>query len=163
MSTVKTFHSVTYRLSHLIPFSRLSKRTRDLDTVVSLTLMEMPRAWKSSACHGSARGHERHDKEPGARKAANGRKMRRKTIAKRILYTGHEGSGEQAGEARHIFCVCSLNIELLSLTWWFDLIMRLSFSTRRRDEDGEQWLQRRSRRIMLTMWSSKQGFVASYY
>ncbi|XP_057203062.1 uncharacterized protein LOC130562199 isoform X2 [Triplophysa rosa] len=30
--------------------------------------------------------------------------MRRKTIAKRILYTGHEGCGEQAEEASHIFC-----------------------------------------------------------
>lgn len=53
-----------------------------------------------------SRIHERHDKEQGARKEANGRKMRRKTIAKRILYTGHEGCGEQAEEASHILCVC---------------------------------------------------------
>ncbi|ROL42877.1 BEN domain-containing protein 6 [Anabarilius grahami] len=61
-------------------------------------------------CHGSARGHDRHDKEPdgiSARKTANGRKMRRKTIAKRILYNGYEGYEETpedtGARANHVF------------------------------------------------------------
>ncbi|XP_042584535.1 uncharacterized protein LOC109072789 isoform X2 [Cyprinus carpio] len=58
----------------------------------------------------SARGHDRHDKEPdgfSARKTANGRRMRRKTIAKRILYSGYEAYEETPEEtgarAKHVF------------------------------------------------------------
>lgn len=134
----------------------------------------MPRAWKSSGCHGSARGHDRHDKEPdgiSARKTANGRKMRRKTIAKRILYNGYEGYEETpedtGAKANHVFSVCKHQpfvaysvIVLRTL----DVIMWLSFSkNRRRGENGEDWMERTSHLVMLTILSSKQRSVPFYY
>lgn len=117
----------------MIPyFKSFQKSSWSRHARVCLTWMEMPRAWKSSGCHGSARGHERHDKEPGARNAANGRKMRRKTIAKRVLYTGHEGCGEQA-EANHVFCVCKHRAFVPGVSLiWFNYATVFQHETKRR-------------------------------
>lgn len=121
LATVKTFRVlyffiiiiILYLLHILLAFKCFKTHSWCWHARVSLTLMEMPRAWKSSGCHGSARGHDRHDKEPDAfpaRKTANGRKMRRKTIAKRILYNGYEGYEEtpedSGARANHVFSVC---------------------------------------------------------
>ncbi|KAA0705970.1 hypothetical protein E1301_Tti004733 [Triplophysa tibetana] len=100
--------------------------------------------------------------------------MRRKTIAKRILYTGHEGSGDQAGEASHIFChetkrrrwramnaeeISSYNVDYVKFkTRAFEVLQPISDTARDADFTMEVLgsLQSRSRAELITMVLSMQ-------